>query len=78
MLELNSHPQRLDLDSHYLKLCKEAGVKVSIATDAHTQTGFLDMEYGVSVARRAGLTPSDIVNCMDLNSIVALRPRNRS
>lgn len=65
-VELNSHPQRLDFGSSILARAKEAGVLVSIAADAHSVREIKHLEYGVSVARRAGLTPQDVLNTRSL------------
>ncbi len=63
-VELNSSPNRLDLKDTHLKLARELGCKVVIDTDAH-RIGELDlMRYGVEQARRAGLTPGDVLNTL--------------
>ena len=47
-LELNEHPQRLDLDDTACRRAKEMGIKVAISTDAH---GIDHMRFGVGQAR---------------------------
>lgn len=66
-VELNASPHRLDLDARALAIAKERGVMVSIAADAHSAGALRNLEYGVAVARRAGLTPQDVLNCLPLD-----------
>lgn len=61
-LEINAAPQRLDLCGEHAHLCREAGVKVTINTDAHHEAHLNFMQYGVSMARRGGLEASDVIN----------------
>ncbi len=63
-LELNANPARLDLDHAMLVQAKEAGVKISIAADAHAPGELRNLEHGISVARRAGLTTEDVLNTL--------------
>jgi len=62
MLEINGNPNRRDLSEHHAKLAKEAGAKIVLNTDAHGVDTLSNMAYAVATARRAWLTPSDIVN----------------
>ncbi|QPC42459.1 DNA polymerase/3'-5' exonuclease PolX [Kaustia mangrovi] len=61
-LEVNAHPIRLDLDDVHCRAAKELGVKVSIATDAHSTTGLSVMRFGVDQARRGWLEKADVLN----------------
>ena len=61
-VELNCHPQRLDLDEHWLAEAKARGVLVSISADAHSMQGLGHLSYGIDIARRAGLTAEDVLN----------------
>ena len=68
-LEINASYPRLDLDDNNARHAAEAGVMISIDTDAHS-TGELDLvPYGISVARRAWLTPKNVLNCQSIASI---------
>lgn len=70
-VELNAHPNRLDLRDTHLMHAKELGAKVVISTDAH-RTDELDlMRYGVDQARRAWLEPGDVLNCLPLVDFLA-------
>jgi len=71
VLEINAQPARLDLDDTYAKMARDAGVKLSIATDAHAGAHLDLMRFGVAQARRAWLTAADVINTRTLK---ALRP----
>lgn len=62
ILEINSSPERLDLNAEWASKAKKLDIKLAINTDAHESRRLADMEYGVSVARRAGLEEKDILN----------------
>ncbi len=70
-IELNSDPQRLDLEPRYLAMARERGVLVSIAADAHSTSALDYLDHGVAVARRAGLRPDDVLNCRSLPELRA-------
>ena len=54
-MELNSYPDRLDLNDVHLRLAKQHGVKIVINTDSHHTSHLEKMHYGVIQARRAWL-----------------------
>lgn len=68
-VELNASPHRLDLNDIQCAMAKERGVLVSIAADAHAPSELMQLEHGIAIARRAGLTPDDVLNCMPLNEL---------
>lgn len=68
-VELNSHPQRLDLKAQHVAMAKERGVLICINPDAHTVQGFQDLQYGIYIARKAGLTSYDVLNCRPLADV---------
>lgn len=68
-VELNANPHRLDLNERHLAMAKERGVLVSIAADAHSVDELDHLEYGVTIARRAGLTPDDVLNARPLEAL---------
>ncbi|MFA4991998.1 MAG: DNA polymerase/3'-5' exonuclease PolX [Candidatus Omnitrophota bacterium] len=61
-LEINSFPQRLDLNDVHCRMAKEAGVKIVINTDSHVADHLDMMKFGVSVARRGWLGKKDVLN----------------
>ena len=66
IVELNAHPERLDLKDSHLLLAKEIGLSIAVSTDAHRVQHLDLMRYGVEQARRAWLGPNDVVNCLSL------------
>ncbi|MDK2784982.1 MAG: polymerase [Bacillota bacterium] len=69
ILEINASPERLDLGAEWARRAKEAGIKLAINTDAHDARRLADMDWGVCVARRAGLTREDVVNAWPLERL---------
>jgi len=65
-LEINSYPERLDLDDNASRRAKELGCMMGIATDTHTQDQFANMKDGVNVARRGWLEKKNVLNALDL------------
>jgi DNA polymerase (family 10) len=68
-LEINSFPDRLDLNDRYLKIAKELGVKFIIGTDAHALNHLPFIRYGIATARRGWLEKKDIININSLDKI---------
>lgn len=69
VIEINANPLRLDLDWRWHQYALEQGVLLSINPDAHRKEGFLDMEYGVYVGRKGGLSKDMCLNAFDLQKI---------
>jgi len=68
-IELNAHPQRLDLDWRHWPYAKSRGVKCAINCDAHRaeHAGFLRL--GAGIARKGWLTREDVVNTLPLDAL---------
>jgi len=73
-LELNAHPERLDLLDIHCQLAREEGVLVAISSDAHSTQDYANLKYGVGQARRGWLTKDDVLNT---RSLKLLRPMLR-
>jgi DNA polymerase (family 10) len=69
-VELNAHPDRLDLKDTHLVRAAELGVKIVISTDAHRREHLELMRYGVEQARRAWLEPDDVLNTLPLDDFL--------
>jgi DNA polymerase (family X) len=63
-LEINAHPERLDLDDVHAKLARDLGAKLVISTDAHSADELALLRFGVGVARRAWLSRGDVLNTL--------------
>jgi len=74
-LELNAHPDRLDLTDRDCKMAKDIGVKVVVSTDAHSITDLDFMRFGIYQARRGWLEPDDILNTRSLKQLWKLLRR---
>jgi DNA polymerase (family X) len=75
-LEIDSHPARLDLPSAHIRAARDAGVKFSIDSDAHS-VGHLDyVRYGVGTAQRGWLSPDDVINTWPLDRLTEFLRKN--
>ena len=63
-MELNAYPDRLDLNDVHLRVARDRGVKIVVNTDAHHTSHFEKIKYGILQARRAWLTPKDVLNTL--------------
>jgi DNA polymerase (family 10) len=63
-MELNSYPDRLDLNDVHLRQAKQRGVKIVINTDSHHTSHLDKIRYGILQARRAWLTKADVLNTL--------------
>ncbi|MGD9300372.1 MAG: DNA polymerase/3'-5' exonuclease PolX [Desulfobacterales bacterium] len=61
-MELNAHPDRLDLNDVFCKTAKDLGVKIAVSTDAHSVTSLDHMRLGIRQARRGWLAVDDVLN----------------
>jgi DNA polymerase (family 10) len=80
VLELNAHPERLDLIDAHCRLAKAEGVPVAIDSDAHSVHEFANLRFGIGQARRGWLEKRDVANCLDLPALRRLlhhEPRPR-
>jgi len=74
-LEINSQPERLDLNDLHAHAAKAKGVKLSVATDSHSVNSFQYVRYGIDQARRAWLTADDVINTRPLTALRKLLKR---
>jgi DNA polymerase (family 10) len=70
IVELNAHPERLDLRDADVMRARELGLEVIINTDAHGPRDLALMRYGIDQARRAWLTKRDVVNTLPLGRLL--------
>jgi len=69
ILEIDAYPDRLDIKDEYVKKCVEAGVKMSIDSDAHSASHFKFLEHGIAQARRGWAEKKDIINAWPLEKM---------
>jgi DNA polymerase (family 10) len=77
-LELNAHPERLDLLDTQCQMAKEEGVLISINSDAHSVYDFANLRFGVGQARRGWLEKGDVLNTRPLKELHRLIGRTMS
>jgi DNA polymerase (family 10) len=77
-IEINAHPQRLDLDPAGLRHGLARGMMTSIDPDSHETAGLHDVSYGIDTARRGWCTAGDVLNTRPLPKLVEwLRHRRK-
>jgi DNA polymerase (family 10) len=77
VLEINASWQRLDLKDVHVRQALEAGVLLAIDTDAHSVEQLDQLKFGVTIARRAGATPKDMLNTRNLKALTAAIAKKR-
>jgi DNA polymerase (family 10) len=65
-LEVNSFPDRLDLNDELILRAKRHGVRFAINTDAHATGHLAHLRYGVGMAQRGWLTAAEVINTWPL------------
>jgi DNA polymerase (family X) len=78
MIEINANPHRLDVDSTHARKAHSRGISIPINPDAHSTGGLADLDYGVGVARKAGLVPSDVFNAGEPSAVAEALATRRS
>jgi DNA polymerase (family X) len=72
ILEINSYPDRLDLNDSNIRRAIGYGVKLSIGTDSHSKIQLQYLYLGIGQARRGWATKKDVVNCMKAKELLDL------
>lgn len=71
VLEINSMPDRLDLQDISIYRARELGVLLAINTDAHRPEHLDLMRFGIGIARRGWCRPSSILNSRPVEEILS-------
>jgi DNA polymerase (family 10) len=61
-LEINAHPDRLDLNDVHARMAVENGCLLAINSDAHHPDHFALRRYGVAIARRGWVEAESVLN----------------
>lgn len=72
VLEINAHPSRLDLKDEHARMAKEAGVKLSIDSDAHNISHLHYLEFGIAQARRGWVEKKDVINAWPMEKMLKM------
>jgi DNA polymerase (family 10) len=82
VLEMNGSPHRLDLSVERARKALEVACVLSIDSDAHHTREFAYLAWGISQARRAWVTPADVLNTRSRAGLLAWlampKPRDRN
>ncbi len=76
MLEINSAPDRRDLDDVNARAAAEHGVLLLVDSDAHGADRLQHVRWGIATARRAWLTAEHVANTRPWEQFAALRKRS--
>jgi DNA polymerase (family 10) len=76
-VEIDAHLDRQDLNVELLELAREAGVRISIGTDAHRTSELASMEFGLAAAILAGIPRERILNFQPREDVLAWAARVR-
>jgi DNA polymerase (family X) len=68
-LEINSSPQRLDLNDEQVFAARQRGVKFAVDSDAHSVLHLANQPYGIAMAQRGWLTADDVINAWSLTRL---------
>lgn len=77
-LEINGQPHRRDLHDAHARRARDRGVKIVLSSDAHAVAGFEHLHWATFTARRAWLTPQDVLTCLPLDQLRVSLRRNAS
>ncbi len=69
-MEINGHPQRTDLRDTMIRQSVEAGVKLTIDSDAHQPAELDYIKYGEGTARRGWAKKSDVLNTKSVDELL--------
>ena len=70
-IEINSSPDRLDLHETHARRAADLGIPLAISTDTHYLSELDHLDLGIGVARRAWLTPTQVLNTRPLPDLLA-------
>ncbi|WP_041820424.1 DNA polymerase/3'-5' exonuclease PolX [Streptomyces davaonensis] len=77
-LEINAHPDRLDLGDEHILRARRHGVRFAIDSDAHAVPHLAHMRYGVATAQRGWLTKDDVINTWTLTRLKRFLHKGRA
>jgi DNA polymerase (family 10) len=69
-LEIDSQPDRLDLDDVWARRARDAGVLLAVDSDAHAASQLSLIRYWVATARRGRAEMTDVLNALPLDQLL--------
>jgi len=76
-LEINAHPDRLDLPARYCKMARDMDLKVAVSTDAHSLADLDFVRFGIYQARRGWLEAKDVLNTRSWKQLKKMLQRTK-
>jgi DNA polymerase (family 10) len=77
-LEVNASPRRLDLSDDHVRRAVDAGVALTISSDAHQPSELDNLRFGIATAQRGWARAADVLNCRDLDGLREFVGRKRA
>jgi len=77
-LEINSHPDRLDLNDEHIAWARQHGVRFAIDSDAHSPLHLPNVRFGVATAQRGWVTKAEVINTWPLSRLRTFLAKGRS
>jgi DNA polymerase (family 10) len=77
-LEVNASPRRLDLSDDVVRRAVDAGLTLTISSDAHMPSELDNLRFGVGNAQRGWAQVDDVLNCRDVAQVREFVARKRA
>jgi DNA polymerase (family X) len=77
-LEINSFPDRLDLNDEHVSWAREHGVRFAVDTDSHSPLHLANVRFGIAMAQRGWVTKSEVINAWPLSRLKRFLAKGRS
>ncbi len=77
MIEINSAPDRRDLNDVHARAARDAGVPILVNSDSHGVNTLSNVRWGIATARRAWLEREAVANTLPWAQFAPLRKRAR-
>ena len=77
-VEINANPHRLDVDWRWHRRALELGCMMSINPDAHSMEELDLTRWGVLMARKGGVPPDRVLNCLALAELDEFLARRKA
>ena len=78
IIEINSHPQRLDMDWRHWRKAAAKGLFTSVNPDAHSVSGLGYVAAGINACRKGWLTAESVFNTWPLDRVKAYLERMKA
>ena len=78
IIEINAHPQRLDMDWRHWRKAAAKGLLTSVNPDAHRVSGLVYVAAGINACRKGWLTAESVFNTWPLDRVMAYLESKKS